>query len=372
MRGLVAGMPMGPTYLSCTGVGMARGGTRPPQLSLSRGTPTDSLSSGRLPRNVASGYRNEQAGSTSRRHLLTSLLAASAATPMLKTSVASALTPSTVSLAAASESSEFWSGLIAGAVQKTAKELVLHPLDTVKTRVQTSRRALTLDLFLDRPFAGLGPAITSGAPAASVFFAVKDAVKQRANALQLDTSAATLLAVACANVPYWLVRNPTEVIKARRQAGIVDDSLEAARKLYAEEGLRGFYTGYVSNYAYAYPVDSIKFVLYELLKKRVRAAKGGAKLSAVESAVGGAVSAVSAQSLATPLDVARTRAMTRPAGAPPMSPIECVRAIAAEEGLPALFSGVTPKAVRAVLSGAIQFSTYEATKDFVNQLLKVR
>ena len=33
-----------------------------------------------------------------------------------------------------SAAAEFWSGLLAGAVQKTVKELALHPLDTAKAR----------------------------------------------------------------------------------------------------------------------------------------------------------------------------------------------------------------------------------------------
>jgi len=49
--------------------------------------------------------------------------------------------------------------------------------------------------------------------------------------------------------------------------------------------------------------------------------------------------------------------------------VETLRTIASEEGVAALYAGVTPKVVRALLSGAIQFSTYEATKDWAEGFL---
>ena len=49
-------------------------------------------------------------------------------------------------------------------------------------------------------------------------------------------------------------------------------------------------------------------------------------------------------------------------GPPPAGVLGTVRAIADDEGVGALYAGVAPKVARALASGAIQFSTYEATK----------
>jgi hypothetical protein len=283
---------------------------------------------------------------------------------------------------APSAAAEFWSGLLAGAVQKTVKELALHPLDTAKARLQLAgpRRKLLAELFR-APYAGLGPALVSGAPAASTFFAVKDAVKTQCRAAGIsDATASTLISVAGANVAYWGIKNPAEVLKVRRQAGTAGDTLEAARALWQAEGLRGFYVGSVANFAYAFPVDSAKFLLYEAIKLQLKARSGRAKLSPVESALGGALSTSAAQALATPLDVARVRIITaeRPGSAPAGAAggaggkagvVGTVRTIAAEEGVAALYAGVTPKVLRAVLAGAIQFSTYETTKDWAERFL---
>ena len=265
---------------------------------------------------------------------------------------------------------EFISGLIAGAAQKTIKEIVLHPLDTVKCRLQVaspSRRSLFEAALYEDAYSGIAPALISGAPAASVFFAVKDAVKQQLTSSIGSGTLTTLVAVACANGPYWVVRNPTEVIKARRQAGQVDDSRLAAVELWKELGPRGFYRGYTSNLAYAFPVDASKFVIYDAIKTKLKAAKPkGAKLSPLEAAVGGAFASAAAQAVSTPLDVARTRIMTARADEPAKSVATSIRDVAANEGIGALYAGVAPKVARAIVSGGLQFSVLEGVKDAVN------
>ena len=167
-----------------------------------------------------------------RRALLQSLPAAAAAGAAGAHASRAAALPTAAPLAvtaAPSAGSEFYSGLLAGAVQKTVKELALHPLDTAKARLQvpTGRRALLSELFA-APYAGLTPALVSGAPAASAFFAVKDAVKRGAAGSGLGKTPITLLSVGAANVAYWGVKNPSEVLKVRRQAGVTNDTLGAA------------------------------------------------------------------------------------------------------------------------------------------------
>lgn len=128
-----------------------------------------------------------------------------AAVPGAAAAVAEAASPSAAA--------EFWSGLLAGAVQKTVKEIALHPLDTVKARLQIPgpRRDLITEL-LRAPYAGLAPALASGAPAASIFFAVKDALQRQCAVAGIgDKTASTLIAVAGANAAYWAIKNPAEV-----------------------------------------------------------------------------------------------------------------------------------------------------------------
>jgi hypothetical protein len=59
------------------------------------------------------------------------------------------------------------------------------------------------------------------------------------------------------------VRTPVEVIKSRRQAGVVQDEnpVRAAKHVVENAGVKGLYVGYASNIAYAFPADAIKFLV---------------------------------------------------------------------------------------------------------------
>eukprot|EP01041_Mallomonas_annulata_P002412 gene2412-4682_t len=90
-----------------------------------------------------------------------------------------------------------------------------------------------------------------------------------------------------------------------------------------------------------------------------------------------------AQTLTTPLDVVRTRIMVDVTGlntgvaaaaedrtpststARVTSPVEVLGTILREEGVSALGRGMTPRAVRAIASGAIQFASYELTQNYM-------
>ncbi|CAM9140021.1 unnamed protein product, partial [Heterosigma akashiwo] len=280
----------------------------------------------------------------------------------------------TAAVAAGGAANEALSGFLAGAASRISKEILLHPLDTVKARLQfrEGSRKVTPELFRDL-YTGLLPPVVAGAPAGAVFFSVKDYVKAAAGSgLGFSTQQATLLAVLAAQFPYWLIRSPSELIKTRRQTGLESGAVQALKDVYAEEGLRGVYTGYASNIAYAYPTDVIKFLLYDSFKQQYKAATGK-KLTPLEAAAAGSLSSAAAQVVSTPLDVARTRVLTRKLreeeggegggeGAADNNILQELNSIREKEGAAGLFAGIVPRVIRSGASGAIQFGTYETVK----------
>jgi solute carrier family 25 S-adenosylmethionine transporter 26 len=240
--------------------------------------------------------------------------------------------------------------------------------------------------LLDGSFNGLTLSLLSNIPGGAIFFAVKDATKSSLRNSAFSASpkwVTTSLAVAAALIPYWLVRNPSEVIKVRKQAGIEGygegvSALEAVQKTLQEsngttlEGIGEFYSGYWENIIYGFPADVIKFVTYEAIT-------GGRKdLSPLEGAKAGALATSLAQVVTTPLDVVRNRLMTgRDKDGVVLSDeakrrgyFESLRTLAEEEGLSGLFAGTSPRVAKAFLSGAIQFATYEETKQSISRLLQ--
>lgn len=118
-----------------------------------------------------------------------------------------------------------------------------------------------------------------GLPAGAVFFGAKDFIEEASqqltpNSLTLSRELRTIVAVAVANMPYWIVRTPSEVLKTRDQVRrtTLDPAADSTRRTALEElrdqwrlrGLQGvwgaLYGSYFSNLAYALPADIIKFV----------------------------------------------------------------------------------------------------------------
>jgi hypothetical protein len=114
----------------------------------------------------------------------------------------------------------FASGLISGAATRIAKELFLHPLDTIRARQQTNpliNSSLNENILsiwsvpVSRLYDGILPALLSGVPSGAIFFAVKDSTSSVLRAFGISGYSSTIVAVLAANIPYWLIRAPAEV-----------------------------------------------------------------------------------------------------------------------------------------------------------------
>lgn len=267
----------------------------------------------------------------------------------------------------------FLNGLISGAASRAAKEVILHPLDTLRAREQVPSNYSDDCIITPTPkfsnlYDGVVSALIGGIPAGAIFFAVKDYTKQRLTSSGFSKEAATLLAVSVANLPYWAIRTPSEVLKTQQQVGLYDTNSNSLYKNTINLLQNGkIYDSFGSNIAYSLPADVAKFLAYEALTSSILGKRGvsvgGEKIKGPEAAIIGALASLIAQTLTTPLDVARTRIMTNTT--PSSSPIIALRDIIAEEGLPAAFSGLAPRSLRAIGSGAIQFASYELTQNLL-------
>ena len=288
------------------------------------------------------------------------------------------------------------SGFVAGATLAGTKTLVKFPLDTATVRVQLPNSGYSIrDPFglFNGCFNGISLTLLSNIPAGAVFFGVKDAVKtaiknsDNGGISSMPRWMSTSLAVGVAMFPYWLVRNPSEVVKVRQQANIDGyggdvSAIDAVKRtLTSSNGTDGegdafseLYTGYLENIFYALPADIIKFVAYDSITN------GRKDLSPIEGARAGALATAVAQFVTTPLDVVRNRLMagkdntgnTLSNEQRSKGYIESLIALGEEEGLRGLFAGSVPRASKAILSGAIQFATYEETKQSMSKMLLQR
>ncbi|KAL7279844.1 S-adenosylmethionine transporter [Trametes coccinea BRFM310] len=258
----------------------------------------------------------------------------------------------------------FYQSLVAGGVAGTSVDLLFFPIDTVKTRLQSSQGFIRAGGFKG-VYKGIGSVVVGSAPGAAVFFCTYDTLKRT---LPLPTEYAPvthMIAASVGEVAACSIRVPTEVIKTRTQTSTygsaAQSSLAAARMVLSTEGIRGFYRGFGSTVMREIPFTSLQFPLYELLKKRL--AKFLARpLHAYEAAVCGSFAGGVAAALTTPLDVLKTRVMLDlrdPTKHAHPTLAQRFRQIYTVEGPRALFAGVVPRTLWISAGGAVFLGMYE-------------
>ncbi|PWI65583.1 hypothetical protein PCL_07002 [Purpureocillium lilacinum] len=271
----------------------------------------------------------------------------------------------------------FQSALLAGALAGTTVDLSLFPLDTLKTRLQSSAGFFPSGGF-SGIYRGIGSALVGSAPGAAFFFCTYEATKgllgssggggangSRGAAL-LPDAATHMAAASLGEVAACAVRVPTEVVKQRAQAGLHGGSSAAALRAilgrYPTHGLgavwREMYRGWGITVFREVPFTVIQFPLWEAMKawRRRRRGDGGGDVSGVESAVFGSVAGAIAAATTTPLDVLKTRVMLSKER---VSVGEVFRRMAREEGVRPFFAGVAPRVTWISIGGAIFLGSYQ-------------
>lgn len=124
-------------------------------------------------------------------------------------------------------------------------------------------------------YSGLSIAALGSAPGAALFFSSYETCKRvlpglgETTGIKLSDPAVHMLSASVSEVAACLVRVPTEVVKQRYQANLVEKHRSLAGNLshiFAKEGLLGFYRGFGSTILREIPFSLVQFPLYEWLK----------------------------------------------------------------------------------------------------------
>ncbi|XP_013075474.2 S-adenosylmethionine mitochondrial carrier protein-like [Biomphalaria glabrata] len=263
--------------------------------------------------------------------------------------------------------------LLAGGAAGTAVDVILFPLDTIKTRLQ-SEAGFIKSGGIRGVYSGLLSAALGSAPGAALFFVAYETSKSIYGSLVQHEglqSIGHMMAATLGEVTACLVRVPVEVVKQRTQVFSTSSSLESFRYTMRSEGLKGFYRGYASTVMREVPFSVIQFPLWELMKSKV-SEKTGQPVTAWQSSICGAVAGGTSAAITTPLDVAKTRIILAKKGSTvAKGDIGFVlRQVIHERGLPGLFSGMVPRVVWISIGGSIFLGVYEKVKIWASSVLK--
>lgn len=270
--------------------------------------------------------------------------------------------------------------LVAGAVASGMAVASMHPMDTLKTVIQSAgNSAKKRNVFsalssevrtggVGALYKGFSMSVGGQMPAGAIKFAAFETLTQfaakampkKAGSAVVDFSCAALAFVCCS-----VVLVPAELMKQRLQAGMYPGFRAGVRTILRKEGPAAIYTGYGATLLRDVPYTMLEFGLYSQFKKLIRIALNKPKLSSTEEIIIGGVAGGLTGFLTTPLDLAKTRLMTQAgaAGAAQYSGVgDVLMKVARTEGVSGLFKGSAARTAWLIPFTAVYFGVHEASK----------
>jgi len=279
----------------------------------------------------------------------------------------------------------------AGTLARTAAQMFVHPIDTVKTRLQVSKPhkkvkkwrkkikkrafvfgtknlALKFNNFMYKGpgdlYRGLGGNFVGTIPTAASYFMAYEAAKRYLEShLDEEGPLAGLIHVLSASagaISSSVFRVPTDVVKHRVQAYQYPTAWSGVASIWTSQRIRGFYAGYFPTLIRDVPEIAIQFATYEFLRKRVASTTGVEKMETWQHLVLGGLSGCVAAISTMPLDVLKTRiqcGMTTGLG-----PVGTLVEMVEDKGFKSLFAGVGPRVAYVGVMSAVLFTLFEYSK----------
>lgn len=290
---------------------------------------------------------------------------------------------------------------LAGGVAGATGSAVLYPIDSAKTLRQSDpsayssvRDALVKMLrsknSLQRVYRGVLPAALGAIPSSALYFGAYESSKVVLQRCFVDARNSKGesdngrgyrtrlfvhgLAAASGNVISSFVFVPKEVIKQQLQIRAGEGSVAASTigSIVRQKGISGLYAGYGATLLRNIPSATIRFVLYEELKRKWASSEAAAadennaaskqKIRAAGTFLAGAVAGSTSSFLMTPIDVVKTRMAT---GSCPLGVKNCMVHVVREVGYKGLYAGAGSRVLWSGAFSAIGFGTFEMVKGYL-------
>ncbi len=279
------------------------------------------------------------------------------------------------------------SGALTGSVVRT----LLHPLDTVKTKMQVFKVQVSVDgspnrsgslstVILDTLkkegvrgfYRGLGVNLLGGAPAAGVYYYSYERFKEALLKLfDVEESLAVgLVSGVCAEVVSCVLWVPIEVVKERLQVMSTLNTYhykgnrDAIQQILKTEGVRSMYRGYGATILAFGPFAGISLATYDKLKFMCGFDKQ--QIGFTESLGLSSVSGVIASVLTHPIDVVKVRLQVQRAEAVSWTngqsrfgyrnTFHGLRKMISDEGMQGVFKGLSARLFLGVMTTGLHFS----------------
>jgi solute carrier family 25 S-adenosylmethionine transporter 26 len=247
--------------------------------------------------------------------------------------------------------------LLAGGASRAVAQMLLYPVDALRTLAQTRDHRTLADVGAAALFRGCTMTSSFALFMGAIQFGIFGATRQ---------ACGPVLASALGAAGSCVVSVPQEVIKQRLVTGVYSNFRNACATIYRQEGVRGFYSAWRPTMARNVPFVMVCFTTNDLLTRRIlnkrknmeAETESSNALSLPENALIGIASALVGAAITHPADVIKTRMMTQGASAaiPYLSTMDCVQTILKTEGLSSFYSGFVQRSLYMGPLWAIQFA----------------
>ncbi|XP_048132066.1 uncharacterized protein LOC115746474 isoform X2 [Rhodamnia argentea] len=213
----------------------------------------------------------------------------------------------------------------AGAFSGIFVSLCLHPVDTIKTVIQSYRaeqkslcyigKSIVSERGLTGLYRGISSKIASSGPISAIYTFTYESVKGALLPLfpKEYYSITHCIAGGCASIATSFVYTPSERIKQQMQVGShYHNCWNALVGIITRGGLPSLYAGWGAVLCRNIPHSVVKFYVYENLKVwTLSSLPPGAQLNTLQSLVCGGLAGSTAALFSTPFDVVKTRLQTQ-------------------------------------------------------------
>ncbi|CAD7700020.1 unnamed protein product [Ostreobium quekettii] len=279
--------------------------------------------------------------------------------------------------------------VIAGTFARTMAQAFVHPIDTIKTRLQVrsppeavrlwkkKTKASAVEVQVVRKifkfrnylvkgpadvYLGLTGAILGTLPTALVYFATYECTKEWMAGRSEDDSNSPfthLMSASAGAVASSIVRVPTDTMRHRVQAYMHSNIFQAGIYIARKEGMRGLYAGFLPTLLRDVPEIAVQFALYERLRVSLERHRKKRKLQTWEHLILGGACGACAAVLTMPLDVAKT---TMQCGRTKAPLIQALTNTLRDKGVKGLFVGMYPRITQVATMSAVFFTLFEFWK----------
>ncbi|CAN8235742.1 unnamed protein product [Cochlearia groenlandica] len=283
-------------------------------------------------------------------------------------------------------------GAGAGGIAGAFTYVCLHPLDTIKTKLQTKGASNLYRNSFDAIvktfqakgvlgfYSGVSAVIVGSTFSSAVYFGTCEFGKSLlSKSIGFPAILIPPTAGAMGNIISSAIMVPKELITQRMQAGASGRSYQVLLRILEKDGVLGLYAGYSATLLRNLPAGVMSYSSFEYLKAAVLEKTKQNHLEPLQSVCCGALAGAISASLTTPLDVVKTRLMTQiqgdavnKVGAALYTGVSgTVKQILKEEGWVGFTRGVGPRVVHSACFSAIGYFAFETARlTILNEYLK--